>query len=780
MITRGAFGNLVNRYKAVLKKCRLINTFGSLAVASMLILGAAASAEAKVDDRPFWALSSTETASGDVITYNGDAARIVYAQGAVQSSGNNVGTYIFTGNSISLKTIADYPTLYDEGGKLIRSGNVVGIQASSFDSGLIPQVTIGSIDKRAQSVTIDVTNTGNEGFASGIWAYGNGNNDGGQINIFADTLSVKAYSEKDATYGIYAQNCTTTSNGNLATININAGKTYVDVSAGNPENAVALIAMSQGRMNIEGDLYVNTRGGTGEAIVARGDALININQGGTGTVQMNGDIDFSYDGPTSGTGVDAQVNVNLATADSYWNGNTIISWHYTNALNSPREEELKVSGLTVNLANGAVWTPTRVSSVDDPTVDQVGSAYVGLNKLNLDKGVINLNPDVDVEVDEMTGSGTVNLAADIKEGEHVGTLTAGTAKDAALDVNITGVTSDDITAEQAKKIMSNVGSEDEELKLTGNVAEGLVNGALNIGSDGSVSMGRNHVMESALEIASITSVSLDRILNNDVRKRMGDLRSVSGDSGVWMRWDGGRLKGDSGLTNDFNTVQIGADTLTGWDSVRVGLAASFTYGDGDHKRGSSEMEGVALAAYGVWMADNGMFADVIARLGNFDTDVKLAGYKGSINSTVASLSGEFGWRFNLDRFYVEPQLELAYTYVDGDKFSLGSARYDVDDTDSLIGRAGVSAGWKLPGDRGDIYARASVVQQFLGDAKISGANNGMLNVYELDGQDTWFEYGVGTNLRLTEKASVWADVERTEGAKIDEEWRGTVGLRYMF
>ena len=41
MLTKGAIGNLVNQYKAVLKKCRLINVFGSLAVASMLVLGSA-------------------------------------------------------------------------------------------------------------------------------------------------------------------------------------------------------------------------------------------------------------------------------------------------------------------------------------------------------------------------------------------------------------------------------------------------------------------------------------------------------------------------------------------------------------------------------------------------------------------------------------------------------------------------------------------------------------------------------------------------------------------
>ena len=48
MLTKGAIGNLVNRYKAVLAKCNLINTFGSLAVASMLVLGGAGVAEAGI------------------------------------------------------------------------------------------------------------------------------------------------------------------------------------------------------------------------------------------------------------------------------------------------------------------------------------------------------------------------------------------------------------------------------------------------------------------------------------------------------------------------------------------------------------------------------------------------------------------------------------------------------------------------------------------------------------------------------------------------------------
>ena len=48
-LTKGAIGNLINRYKAVLKKCHLMNTFGSLAVAGMLIMGGAGMAVAADD-----------------------------------------------------------------------------------------------------------------------------------------------------------------------------------------------------------------------------------------------------------------------------------------------------------------------------------------------------------------------------------------------------------------------------------------------------------------------------------------------------------------------------------------------------------------------------------------------------------------------------------------------------------------------------------------------------------------------------------------------------------
>ena len=77
---------------------------------------------------------------------------------------------------------------------------------------------------------------------------------------------------------------------------------------------------------------------------------------------------------------------------------------------------------------------------------------------------------------------------------------------------------------------------------------------------------------------------------------------------------------------------------------------------------------------------------------------------------------------------------------------------------------------------GNVYVRANVAHQFLGDGKLTVANE----VNETDGKDTWVEYGLGAQYNINNATYVWADVERTAGAKIDEDWRATVGVRYAF
>ena len=70
ILSKNAVGNLINRYRAVLGKCRLINTFGSLALAAALTVGSAglaAAAEATPDDPEYW---TGEVTVGSTISVN--------------------------------------------------------------------------------------------------------------------------------------------------------------------------------------------------------------------------------------------------------------------------------------------------------------------------------------------------------------------------------------------------------------------------------------------------------------------------------------------------------------------------------------------------------------------------------------------------------------------------------------------------------------------------------------------------------------------------------------
>lgn len=303
-----------------------------------------------------------------------------------------------------------------------------------------------------------------------------------------------------------------------------------------------------------------------------------------------------------------------------------------------------------------------------------------------------------------------------------------------------------------------------------------------VGANGkaqNVSSHVNSVMSNTLDVSMVSSLAINRILMNDVRKRLGDIRSAPGTHGAWVRYDGGKLKGSNRLKNNFTTVQVGIDTMPSDYAPRFGLAFAYTKTDADMKRGDADMDTYSLALYGTKTFENGVFVDVIGRVARSDADYTVDGnFKGSADNTALSLSGEIGWRYDLTpMFFVEPQAELTYTYTDADTLKLGgAASYSFDTVDSLLGRAGFAAGVTCPNGWGNVYVYASAVHEFSGDATIrSGANS-----YKVNGEDTWVEYGLGANINIGKNAYVYGGVERTSGAMLDEEWRAHVGFRYAF
>ena len=270
---------------------------------------------------------------------------------------------------------------------------------------------------------------------------------------------------------------------------------------------------------------------------------------------------------------------------------------------------------------------------------------------------------------------------------------------------------------------------------------------------------------------------------NDLYKRMGDLRATPYKSGAWVRYNGGKLKwSDGDLENDFHMIQVGIDTLPTENNIR------FAKGDADFNGGSADLDTYSLALYSTWLGDKGQYVDVIGRVASIKNDANarsLTGqgkaYDGKMDNTGLSLSAEAGWRFALPyNLFIEPQVEATYSYIDSDSFRYGDRKYELQSTDSFIARAGFMAGIQCPDNKGNVYVRASVVHDFLGETDVKVSNAHMSRTVSNDFGGTWGEFGIGANVSVSDNTYVYADVEHTTGGEIEEPWRVNFGVRYNF
>ena len=446
---------------------------------------------------------------------------------------------------------------------------------------------------------------------------------------------------------------------------------------------------------------------------------------------------------------------------------------------------INVSGTgSLNIQENETLTVDGDVIVDGKLALDTTKATVNGDIVASEDGELNLNGNLvfngeNATIGNLTGD---NATFTITSADQIVELTNNTT---SLTLGATGELNDALGTAAFDKIRLDGTQEGVQLYLAEGESSQSTTATLDAaGNITNVVTKNNTLMDDSLSLATGTVLSLNRIMMNDVRKRMGDLRSSEGKSGAWARYDGGRLSGN-GLDNDFNTIQVGVDTVPTDNGIRFGIAANYTNGDADYTRGSADMDAYGLAAYATWMGDSGLFADVVARMATAKTDMKIDGYKtAKLDNVALSLSGEVGYRYNVTKgFFVEPQGELTYTYVDADTMKLSTGTtYEFDSVNSLIGRLGVVAGMECPNGMGNVYARVSAVHEFLGDAEVTAksALGGNPLTQSTDGKDTWVEFGIGANINVTPSTYVWADVERTEGAALDEDWRATVGVRYAF
>ena len=287
--------------------------------------------------------------------------------------------------------------------------------------------------------------------------------------------------------------------------------------------------------------------------------------------------------------------------------------------------------------------------------------------------------------------------------------------------------------------------------------------------------------------AADNSYALWRNTNDSLRSRLGALASGSEQSdGIWARTQAGRFSGDN-YEGRYNLYQLGFDQAADAKSV-YGAAVDYGDGNGSYDNGSGKDKLKSFSLYGVWMGDNGAYTNVTARYGMVSTDLESYGDypdKAEYKQHAYSVSVEYGKRFDMERgFFIEPQAQFTLGRLGSIDYTTdrGANGY-IEGMNSAIGRIGFVMGQKITGDS-DIYLKADLLHEFAGERDLqltsdAGGTNDMLTKHN-DYGDTWFELGLGANIKVSKTASIYGEIERGFGGDINKKWSVNGGVRFTF
>ena len=620
-----------------------------------------------------------------------------------------------------------------------------------------------------------------------------------QVNISAENININSYANFAAP-AVWAQGGGSVS---LNGENINLkSKEY------------GLVAFSGGELNVNGNLTVNAD----RAIDTRGDSTIDINTYGKHTTVLNGDIVFETpnspgDAQGSGNVINSNININLSGEESSWTGrayqeykvkNESGKYEYTHSVELDAPDYYgDVTGFKMNINNGASWNMSGDSFINNITVENggvvnvqesvkafnVGSLAADKGGITLNNGIINLQGESQqITVTELDGTGgTVNTNS-LNNKMSISTVVDSTS----VTVNGSGEIADAIlggnaTAQDLADVVT-TGSGGSEKSAASQITtdEGIIAGKItaDVNADGKITNTVYAKNTTNLGLSNLAAINLMtwRQENNDMNKRLGELRDSKGEHGVWARMVRGEVEYES-IKNQYNYYQIGYDEKLSTDpNWTVGMFLTRTEGNSTFRTGSAENNHTGVGVYGSYLKDDGSFIDLVAKYARIDSDFNANGGVGSgdYNTNGYSISAEYGKRFEQGNgFWIEPQVELTYGTVGAVDYTTGNgAKVRQEGMDSLVGRVGFSIGKDIKA--GNIYARASYLYDFDGETEVTMSHSGISDVYEQDLGGGWFEVGLGANINLSDATHLYFDVEKTYGGDVATPWQWNAGMRWTF
>lgn len=276
-------------------------------------------------------------------------------------------------------------------------------------------------------------------------------------------------------------------------------------------------------------------------------------------------------------------------------------------------------------------------------------------------------------------------------------------------------------------------------------------------------------------------------------------------AGVWTRMSNSSISGSGIYGSDakVKTYTIGYDfkhnsdeQLTAADAKKTrdfsGLAFTYTKGSSSMNGyqvsdalqvagGRSDIRGGALTAYHTHTSQSGSYADYVLRYSSYDNDFKLDGVNGSAKSHGLQASAEYGCRLeNNHGLFVTPNAQFTLGRLYNKAFTTSDGVHVASDhLNSAILSMGVDVGQTLD-DQSQVYAKVRYNTE-LGD-RVSAAfyKNDASAFCNGDSNGSWWEYGLGFDLKAGHASHLFMDAERAGGSGFSKDWSWRIGARFDF
>lgn len=558
-----------------------------------------------------------------------------------------------------------------------------------------------------------------------------------------------------------------------------------------------------------------------------GGSTININakEDGTilnpdNTVQIYGNLDAK-----KGT-----IRIGFSGKDSYWYGAGVGLINYDEATQT-YGAVLDDSRLQVTLADGAKWVPDIMLRGKDAQGLDTRSNY--LSAVTLDKdGIIDTHAYNVHTGDKDTVNNLVLYNLKSNEGTVVmdasGAKVNSTYRNAGTDFfTIKGgsgmvyVQPADVSALKGVSPDNPVRFADATKDITFKAitkTSDISDGALfdytpvidknvvsdRFGTNGNdwyfVDYSENPTDNVKVPVAAASAVHGDLLSHRNIdtlNQRLGELRDYSNtEDGVWFRMKSGETESDKyGHYNyRWNFYQLGYDrTVADHQNGKWHIGGAFhsAMGDVDYHRGDGDMRSYGGSLYAGWAGSKGHYMDYVLSYSHYNNKYNI--YHDGMKAADADysdhawmVSAEYGRKFDMGgEWFIEPQSQLVYGKSGGSDYTLSNGvKVHDDGEDSLIGRLGFRLGKSFATPKGQepnqIYLKFNALHEFSGDWDMALWGTDASYYQHCDGGDTWYTFGLGGKVSLTDNAVFYGDVEKSFGGDVTTKWQFNAGLRFLW